>query len=72
MRGGVRSARIEVTSFLPLSPVRDNYLQAIASGDTGPDNGIVIDISRPLVFYRMDAPGELKLTRNGDTIEFTF
>ena len=52
-------------SVLPVVPVRDLYLPTFAAGDLDPDPAVLGRVDRPLVFYALDAPETLRLTKNG-------
>ena len=54
-------------SILPLHPIDDRYLQPFAPGDEVPDD------AGPLVFYGLDGPETIWLTRRpGATIRIDF
>lgn len=55
-------------TVLPLMAPRDVHVPAFMSGDLDPDDTVVGDPSRPLVFYALDADVELSVSLQGTRI----
>ena len=52
-----------LAGILPLTNAKDSYIDAAVSGMTDPDQALLGDATRPLVFYTLEAPLTLALAK---------
>jgi uncharacterized delta-60 repeat protein len=60
----------DLSTILPLDPVADLYISDFQSGDIDPDTAILGDTTHPLVFYGLDRPEAIRLSKTaaGETM----